>query len=128
KAIQAAELTFDQLENEERDLMRPPITGVEDRRERVAALLQEAGRDQLALEKVLLKSPFAAGATEWAAEEQRNQERDLQEIRTDLPALKASLDQIVAHLLRGEIEQADALHRAQVVPGFRHIQTGLDDL
>jgi len=52
----------------------------------------------------------------------------LEETRAALPRLHANLQEILGHLRRGEIEQAEAVHRAEIAPEFRHIQMHLDDL
>src|SRR5438270_7767562 len=127
KAIQNSELVFDELEYNERELVRPPFIDLDQKWAEVEAAEAQADGEQLLLEQVLQKSSFS-GAPEAAAEKQRSQELDLEETRAALPRVKADLQEIITHLRRGEVEQAQAVHRAEAAPEFRHIQTRLDEL
>jgi two-component system, sensor histidine kinase and response regulator len=127
KAIQNAEVVFDGMEIDERELVRPPYVDLDQKWAKLEGLQAQADRQQVLLEQMLQKSSFS-GQREVVAEERRNQDLDLEEMRAALPRLKADVQEIVGHLRLGEIEQAEAVHRAEVVPEFRHIQTRLDEL
>src|SRR3954463_1596042 len=132
KATQNAELAFDDLEEDERGFLRPPFIDLDQKRARLESLQGQADREQALLEEVLRRSSFASGRPgaepEFSKDQQREQEMDLEEMRAALPRLSANMQQIYVHLLRGEIEQAQVVHRAEVAPEFRHIQMHLDDL
>src|SRR3954463_9264014 len=56
KAIQNAELVYDELENEERDLLRPPFIDLDEKRAKLESLQARADREQALLEDVLRRS------------------------------------------------------------------------
>jgi len=56
KAIQNAELVFDELENNERDLLRPPFIDLDEKRAKLELLQAQADREQGLLEQILRNS------------------------------------------------------------------------
>jgi len=129
KAIQNAELVFDDLENNERDLLRPPFIDLDEKRAKLELLQAQADREQGLLEQILRNSSSSRSRlSQLREEDEREQELDLEETRAALRRLHANLQEILGHLRRGEIEQAEAVHRAEIAPEFHHIQMHLDDL
>src|SRR5881275_1597470 len=61
KALQNAELAFDELESDERDFLRPPFIDLDQKRARLESLQAQADREQALLEDVLRRSSFASG-------------------------------------------------------------------
>src|SRR3954451_11384055 len=132
KAIQNAELAFDELESEERDFLRPPFIDLDQKRVKLESLQAQADREQALLEDVLRRSPFESGRSGaqpgFSEDKRREQEMDLQEMQAALLPLNANMQEIYLHLVHGEADRAQAVHRAEVVPEFRHIQLHLDHL